>query len=581
MPYVDAVHYGNSILVSERSPTGERKIKKYKALYYYYLECSESEATHRSMFGHPLRKIEFSDRKAFREERESNVYADIKMFESDVKAEYKLLEHQYYGKPVPNLHVAIIDIENFSRSKMGWGRWENPYAEITAITIYRSWIGDSITLALKPPNLTYDEAVDKLDGLPDTLVFADEADLLLAFLELIEDADVTTGWNSEKFDMPYIVARIRIVLGGEDFNDFIHEQDKYGQNIPGESAVHLRRLCLFGLLPQQSLAENKYGGKSVVFSFQGRPHLDYLDLYKKFILEPRESHKLDNILWVELKQRKVKFEGTLEQLYLGNYRLYMEYNRQDVNGLRDLDKKLGLIAIANEMAHQSCVLLSDAVGSVAKIERALVCSLHQKGLITPDKPEPTNTPGIAGGAVLDPRKGLYNYVCNFDVKSEYPSTIIQLNIGPETLVGQFELKETEEVFERLRKQNPKIKATEIWRQFTGVLEYHYIIEGNPFKVLTLVLKDGERITKSASEWKEFFEEGGFSLSANGTVFDLSKEGILAETLALWFSERKEYQKKAKSFIKPMQEILDRFPIIDDLNDVEELETEEEDDSDVE
>lgn len=574
--YVDAIQYGNHVMVAERDG-GQRRIRKYKAPYYFYVETSEDRATHRSMFGHPLEKISFDNRKEFEETREENKLADVKMFESDIRVEYKLLESQYLDKPLPKLHVAIIDIEVDTKAKIGWARWENPYAPINAVSIHRSWIGDTITLALHPPTMTLIEARDALSEIPDTLVFGDEAELLEAFIELIQDADVTTGWNSTKFDMPYIVARIRIALGGEDYEDFVHELGR--EEIPGDTMQHLRRLCLFGMGPRKHRSMDEFGETNVTFSFPGRPHLDYLELYKKFVLEPRESYKLDNILKVELGQGKVKYEGTLEQLYANDYRLFIEYNRQDVNGLRDLDKKLALISIANEMAHQSCVFLSDATGSVSKIEQAITCELHKKKLIAPDKQAQESKVPIAGAFVYDPRQGLYNHVANFDVKSEYPSTIIMLNISPEVLVGQFEQTTTMQIITDYMKKHPKAKSAQIWKNFTGVAEYHDIVDGNMFANHTLVLTDGTRITKSGNEWKEFFEQGGLSLSANGTVFDLSREGIIPETLSKWFSERKEYQAKAKAMARKMEDFLSKFPIAEVAKKVVIEEEEEEEGSD--
>ena len=36
----------------------------------------------------------------------------------------------------------------------------------------------------------------------DTVLCKDEAELLGMFLDLIDDADIFTGWNSEGFDIP-------------------------------------------------------------------------------------------------------------------------------------------------------------------------------------------------------------------------------------------------------------------------------------------------------------------------------------------------------------------------------------------
>jgi DNA polymerase elongation subunit (family B) len=55
-------------------------------------------------------------------------------------------------------------------------------------------------------------AMDEENGY---FVCQNEAQLLLMTLEIIGDADVLTGWNSTFFDLPYLIQRVRIVLGGE------------------------------------------------------------------------------------------------------------------------------------------------------------------------------------------------------------------------------------------------------------------------------------------------------------------------------------------------------------------------------
>lgn len=553
MSYIDAMHMGSTVLVSERK-NGRRSVKKYKAPYFFYAQTmNESASEHYiSMFGDKLDKYEFDSRDEMFDERDNLRSQNIKTFESDIKTEYKVLEIHYADKPAPDLHVAIIDIEVNTIGSKGWASFENPYAEITAISIARLWLKDTITLALRPSHISLEEATQLLHGIPDTLVFEEESELLKAFLILINDADVTTGWNSEKFDMPYIVARIRVILGGENVIDI---KDKNRR--PSETSdLYLKKLCLFGWPRRGSIDEFNSGVETVVYSFPGKPHLDYLKLYKKFVLEPRDSYRLDNILWVELRERKVKYEGTLENLYKNNFRLYIEYNRQDVNGIVGLDDKLGLISIANEMAHQSCVFLSDAIGSVTKIEQAIVHLIHKMGFIACDKPKPSVDSQVAGAYVLDPRPGMYDWCCNFDVKSEYPNTIIMLNISPETLIGQFDTPETNAVIS---------KSKNGWRDFTGVLEYHSILDPNDFASdLTFRFNDGsEPIKKSPEEWNNFFSKGGFSLTANGTVFSTEREGYIPILLRKWFSERKEYQSNAKKIKRQLEDFINSMPIIED------------------
>ena len=53
----------------------------------------------------------------------------------------------------------------------------------------------------------------------------------------------------------------------------------------------------------------------------------------------------------ELGDRKVAYEGTLDQLYNNDFETFIAYNRQDVELLVRLDKKLQFIDLANVLAH--------------------------------------------------------------------------------------------------------------------------------------------------------------------------------------------------------------------------------------
>jgi DNA polymerase elongation subunit (family B) len=136
------------------------------------------------------------------------------------------------------------------------------------------------------------------------------------FLDLIDDADVLTGWNSEGYDIPYTVNRIAQVLSKND----------------------TRRLCLWDKLPKPR-EYSKFGDIKNTYDLFGRVHLDYLDLYRKFTYEERQSYSLDSIGEFEVGERKTAYEGTLDQLYKQDFRRFIEYNRQDVLLLVKIDRK--------------------------------------------------------------------------------------------------------------------------------------------------------------------------------------------------------------------------------------------------
>ena len=109
----------------------------------------------------------------------------------------------------------------------------------------------------------------------------------------------------------------------------------------------------------------------------GRIHLDYLELYRKYTYHEMHSYSLDAIGEYELNERKIAYEGTLDQLYNQDFYKFIEYNRQDVALLDNLDKKLRFIDLANEIAHDNTVNIQTTMGAVAVTEQAIINEAHQ------------------------------------------------------------------------------------------------------------------------------------------------------------------------------------------------------------
>lgn len=560
MTYVDTHLHGNTVFVSERSKDGIRVIKKYAAPYYLYIE--DEDGPYVSMYGNKLSRVDFSSGKELRDGRAYYNRLGTITFESDVRPEHRILEREYAHEEIHPIHVTFVDIEVDKDKARGWARPDNPYAEITAITIHRSWHNDLITLAIPPKNMSRKEAEMLVEDIPNTFVLDTEADMLAAFVNLIEDTDLTSGWNSEFFDWPYLIARIRMVLGGEPMEAVIEPESK----IADSSMQWLKKLCLFGAFPKFNEVD-KFGALEITYSFPGKPHIDYLGLYRKFTQEEKFSYKLDNILRDEVKLSKVEYEGTLDDLYYNDFRLYVEYNRQDVNGLVELDRAKRYIDLAVSMSHMACVQIPQVLGSVAIIEQAMLLELHARGQIASDKPGVSSDgDSIAGAFVALPTAGIYDWVASFDIKSLYPSTIRLLNISPETLVGQFDISGTMNTIDDLVRSGECETKTEAWGRYTGVQEFHDISDngGDPDKSLTLVLESGEAISQTGREWNKFFRENNLCLSGNGTVFTLDFQGIIPYCMEKWFNERIEFQKQAKSLYRDLNDITEDDPGYDEL-----------------
>jgi hypothetical protein len=152
------------------------------------------------------------------------------------------------------------------------------------------WLDQLVTLAVPPKHLSWETAQELVRDFENTILFADEAEMIKTFLDLIDDADVLSGWNSEGYDIPYTVNRCVRVLSKDD----------------------TRKFCLWGQLPKKRVFE-RFGAENETYDLIGRVHMDYMQLYRKYTYEERHSYSLDAICEYELGERKTQFEGTLDQ----------------------------------------------------------------------------------------------------------------------------------------------------------------------------------------------------------------------------------------------------------------------------
>jgi DNA polymerase elongation subunit (family B) len=393
------------------------------------------------------------------------------------------------------------------------------------------------------------EAEEQVKDFPNTHLFETEAEMLEMFLQLIEDADILSGWNSEGFDMPYTVNRIIKALSKED----------------------TRRLCLWDQMPKKREYE-KYGKAAVTYDLVGRVHLDSLELYRKYTYEERHTYRLDAIGEMEIGESKTVYEGTLDQLYNNDFKKFIEYNRQDCALLDKLDKKLKFLDLANTLAHECTVLLQTTMGAVAVTEQAIVNEAHHRGLIVPSRPvrdEEANNQA-AGAYVAYPKKGLHDWIGSIDINSLYPSAIRALNMGPETIIGQLRQDRTDQYVQEQMLVHKKSFAS-AWEGIFGSLEYDAVMRKDKAFEITVDWENGDNDVMSAAEvYRLIFESNQpWMLSANGTIFTYENEGIIPGLLKRWYSERKDMQKKLVAAIdagnKIEEEYWDKRQLVKKIN----------------
>ena len=526
MSYVDAIFDRNEdiIRVVERHE-GKRRFVEHPVKYTFYYK--DPKGKHLSIYGDPISKIICKNTKDFRKEIAIN--RDKTLFESDVNPIFQCLSENYLNQDAPKLNIAFFDIETDFDPDRGFADPADPFMPITAITVNLQWLDVLITLALPPKTLSLEQAKHEVEQWgEEVLLFTDEGEMLETFLDLIEDADVLSGWNSEGYDIPYTVNRVSRILSKDD----------------------TRRFCLWKQLPKKREYE-KFGKKAETFDLVGRVHLDSLELYRKYTYEERHSYRLDAIGEMEVGERKTVYEGTLDQLYNNDFKTFIEYNRQDVALLDKLDKKLKFIDLSNELAHANTVLLQTTMGAVAVTEQAIINEAHERGMRVPNRPKRDDENTAAAGAyVAFPKKGVHKWIGSMDLNSLYPSVIRALNMAPETIIGQLRPEKTDATIQEAITLQKKSFAS-AWEGKFGTEEYEAVIAQKKDVVITVDFENEEsKIMSGAEIYKLIFDSGmPWMLSANGTIFTTEFEGVIPGILKRWYAERKELQAMKKKAIE--------------------------------
>jgi len=535
MSYVDAVWDRDKDIVQivERDPKKGRIYVDYPARYIFYYP--DPKGKHRSIYGEGLSRVTSKTYKEF--QKEQRIHSSQRLFEHDINPIFRCLEENYLGKDAPKLNVAFFDIEVDFDPERGYASPDDAFMPITAIAIHLQWMNTLVCLAVPPKTLTMEQAKEQVKDFPNTILFETEADLLETFLQLIEDADVVSGWNSEGFDIPYTVNRVTKVLSKDD----------------------TRRFCLFDKFPKKREYE-KYGKTATTYDLVGRVHVDYLELYRKYTYEERHSYRLDAIGEMEVGERKTVYEGTLDQLYNNDFKTFVEYNRQDCALLNKLDQKLKFIDLANTIAHENTVLIQTTMGAVAVTEQAIINEAHHRGMIVPGRPkrdEELDTQA-AGAYVAYPKKGLHDYIGSMDINSLYPSVIRALNMGPETIVGQLRQTYTKEELQKKMAGGSSFAAA--WEGKFGTVEYELVMSKDKAQEIIVDWENGENTVLTGAQIYDLIFENNqpWVLSANGTIFTYEHEGIIPGLLKRWYAERKEMQAKLKEAIKAENKIEEEY-----------------------
>ena len=459
-----------------------------------YIECSPEESTHKGLNGESLKKTT-------RWKRD-----DINLHFADMTPYQKFLIEKYGTNDDPSTsHKELFfDIEIEMGEALTEEYIKSAPKKVTSVAWYDKSTDKWVILILDAKSQIKHTKTKNREIIP----FPTEKELLKQFIISFReiDPDIIVGWNSDYFDIPYLYYRIKNVLG--------------------------QRAATY-LSPINVVRETPWF-KDQYIQIAGVESLDYMRLHKKYSWADEPSYKLDAIGEKYAGLNKIEYEGSLDRLFENDVDTFIEYNFRDVEILKVLDEKLEYLSLSKNLAHKGKHNYSEVYANTKTQDGAISAYLLSQGIVPPPKDKnPISKKNYAGGYLFCPKAGIYNYMFDEDLTSLYPSIIMTINIGKETMVGRI-IDEDD--------RNNRLGLNDLKSRDSGEL---LIIENTKRK----------RTQMSVGELVSFIEGNNLALSANGVFFRTDKESVLSTILKKWFDERVLYKGKMKTAYKAGDEEL--------------------------
>lgn len=407
--YTNVQVFGNNILYR-----GVLKGKRIKQKVPYspslYLPSSvDSKSKYKSLDGTPLNKKTFDDIRSAKDYfKQFEGVSNAPKIYGQTKFEYAYIVDQHNGMvehDYDNILIGVIDIEVGLENN----GFPDPYLAnepITAIGI-KYLNGDMIVFGYGDYETKGEEIYIKCK---------DEWTLCKKFLDLWQTKcpDIITGWNTEFFDIPYLINRFRKILGGDD----------------------VKKLSPWNYISERKVSVK--GKQLISYSILGVASLDYIELYKWYSPsgKSQESYRLDNIAQVELGEGKISYDeyDNLHSLYRLNHQLFISYNIKDVELIVKLEDKLKLLELAITLAYDTKTNYEDVFAQTRMWDVLTYSYLLERDIIIPPHENKDKTEAFEGAYVKDVQIGLHNWVASFDLDSLHPHLMQQFNMSPETVI---------------------------------------------------------------------------------------------------------------------------------------------------
>lgn len=314
--------------------------------------------------------------------------------------------------------LAAADIEVFVDDE-GFADPDNARSRITAISF--SKYPEITVFGSKPlSSEDYKSLQEKINthikkfGKEYTFIYKyhqNEADMLYDFLyNYVRPTPLITGWNFWGYDWRYIMNRCNKLNMDVSWISPTGQWNKH--------KIKDRNRDVVIMLPQHKLI------------------VDYMSIYQKWdrTVEVKENDTLDFVAEAALGIKKVKYPGTLQELYEKDYVEFIFYSAIDSIIVELLDTKLKTMATFLGLGNITRVEAMTAFSPIQMLEATLTRYAYERGQVFPKTEERKEREDYEGAFVFEPIPNFYEWVASFDFASLYPSIMRQFKLSVENFL---------------------------------------------------------------------------------------------------------------------------------------------------
>jgi DNA polymerase elongation subunit (family B) len=397
---LDVENNGNHLIISYFDAEGKVKIKKFQVpTPENWTICSNSD---------PKRSLDFSnwDGKPVKKTTEKflNKWSLYEFIDNLPEEDRKEVTALNFPK-VQSVDIETEVIDSFPVPEVARER-------ITTIAISTE-SNSTIVLGWKPIDKSQEKIIfdQHREYLKDHgqwqfkyICFEDEYNMMYTFINrFLPNFSLMIGWNFLGFDWKYIFNRCRKL----------------------------------GIDPAMASPSKKLQGKENLPMHIGV--IDYLDVYKRWdrTVAIKESNTLDFVSNAVLGVTKLKYSGTLQDLYEKDYDKYILYNAIDSALVCLIHKKLRTIDSVFSVSNLCNLSIYKASSAVNLTEALLWKGYYSRKRVIADRKTETPRGAYEGAYVKEPEVGIFRAATCFDYASLYPSIMRQYNVSPESFINKW------------------------------------------------------------------------------------------------------------------------------------------------